>query len=80
VGRRDRVSEDALMELLSKGDVPPDQVLGIRVRDRMTFLTVKRDFADRSTLALAGHELGGRTLVAELARDRSNGRGQNRSY
>jgi hypothetical protein len=43
---------------------------GIRVRDRMTFISVKREALDRVTAALAGQVIGGRTVVAELARGR----------
>ena len=44
---------------------------GIRVRDRMSFVSVKKEAFERAVAALSGQVLGGRTVVAELARGRS---------
>jgi hypothetical protein len=41
------------------------------VRDRNTFVTVKRELAEKAIAALLGQVIGGRTLVAEVARPRT---------
>jgi hypothetical protein len=71
VGRRDGVSPEELQRLLAEtGGIPESETGNIRVRDRITFVTVKKELADRAIKALAGQVMGGRTVVAEPARDK----------
>jgi ATP-dependent RNA helicase DeaD len=70
VGRRDGVRTGDLQRLLSEKGLSSVEVGQIRVRDRMSYLNVRKDAFDRAVAALAGQLLGGRTLVAELARGR----------
>ena len=71
IGRREGVHTDDLQRLLTDKGIGGDDTAGIRVRDRMTFISVKKEAVDRVTAALAGQVIGGRTVVAELARGRS---------
>jgi hypothetical protein len=57
-----------LQKLLSDRGVAVDPAAGIRMRDRMTFVRVPKELFDDAVSALSGQVLGGRTLVAELAR------------
>ena len=50
---------------------PQSETGNIRVRDRITFVTVKKELAERAIQALAGQVIGGRTVVAEPARDKA---------
>jgi ATP-dependent RNA helicase DeaD len=70
IGRREGVRTADLEELLSGKGIAQTDMGGIRVRDRMTFISVKKEALDRVTAALAGQVIGGRTVVAELARGR----------
>jgi ATP-dependent RNA helicase DeaD len=68
VGKRDGVRASDLQKLLSDRGVPVDAAVGIRMRDRMTFVRVPKELFDDAVAALSGQVLGGRTVVAELAR------------
>jgi ATP-dependent RNA helicase DeaD len=68
VGKRDGVRASDLQKLLSDRGVAVDPAAGIRMRDRMTFVRVPKELFDDAVAALSGQVLGGRTLVAELAR------------
>jgi len=70
VGRREGVKAEDLQKLLSDRGVAPDTLSDIRVRDRMTFMRVRAELFDRAVEALSGQVIGGRTVVAELARGR----------
>ncbi|MBX3185440.1 MAG: DEAD/DEAH box helicase [Labilithrix sp.] len=71
VGRRDGVSPEALQRLLAESaGIPESETGNIRVRDRITFVTVRKELAERAIRALAGQVVGGRTVVAEPARDK----------
>ncbi|MDB4947292.1 MAG: DEAD-box ATP-dependent helicase CshA [Labilithrix sp.] len=69
VGRRDGASPESLQDILATGGVPHEETGNIRVRDRITFVTVKKELVDQAIQALAGQVVGGRTVVAEPARD-----------
>jgi len=72
VGRRDGVNPEDLQKLLADaGGIPQSETSNIRVRDRITFVTVKKELADRAIKTLAGQVMGGRTVVAEPARDKA---------
>jgi hypothetical protein len=68
VGKRDGVRPVDLQKLLSDRGVEVDAAGGIRVRDRMSFVRVRREIFDDAVAALTGQVMGGRTVVAELAR------------
>jgi ATP-dependent RNA helicase DeaD len=68
VGKRDGVRAADLQKLLSDRGVEVDPASGIRIRDRMSFVSVRREIFDDAVAALSGQVMGGRTVVAELAR------------
>jgi ATP-dependent RNA helicase DeaD len=70
VGKRESVRAADLQKLLAERGVAAEDVGRIRVRDRMTFIGVKKEAFERAVAALNGQVLGGRTVVAELARAR----------
>jgi ATP-dependent RNA helicase DeaD len=70
IGRREGVHTADLQQLLTGKGIAEGDMGGIRVRDRMTFISVKKEALERVTAALAGQIIGGRTVVAELARGR----------
>ncbi|MCL2448794.1 MAG: DEAD/DEAH box helicase [Polyangiaceae bacterium] len=71
VGTREGVRAPDLQRILFDHGVPPDDVGAIRVRDRMSFVRIRRGSFERAVAALSGQVLGGRTVVAELARGRT---------
>jgi ATP-dependent RNA helicase DeaD len=68
VGKRDGVRASDLQKLLSDRGVAIDPAASIRMRDRMSFVRVPKELFDDAVAALSGQVLGGRTVVAELAR------------
>jgi ATP-dependent RNA helicase DeaD len=69
VGKRDGARPGDIQKLLTdEGGIGRADTGPIQVRDRMTFVSVRRDLLDRAIAALAGRVIGGRTLVAEPAR------------
>jgi ATP-dependent RNA helicase DeaD len=70
VGKREGLSPGDLLKLLTEKGIAEAEAGRVRVRDRMSFITVKREAFDRVVAALSGEMLGGRTVVAELARGR----------
>jgi hypothetical protein len=68
VGKREGVRPGDLQKLLTGQGIGEDVAGRIRVRDRMTFISVKKEAFERAIAALSGQVLGGRTVVAELAR------------
>jgi ATP-dependent RNA helicase DeaD len=70
VGKRDGVRSGDLQKLLAERGVPAEDTGRIRVRDRMSFVDVKKEAFERVVAALSGQVLAGRKVVAELARSR----------
>jgi ATP-dependent RNA helicase DeaD len=70
VGRRDGVRVPDLQSLLANGGLSAEEAGPIRIRDRMSFVRVKRELFDRAVAALSGQVFGGRKVVVELARER----------
>ena len=70
VGKREGVRAHDLQKLLADSGIGNDDAGRIRVRDRMTFIAVRKEILDRAVAALTGQVFGGRTVVAELARGR----------
>ena len=60
-----------LQKLLSEAGIAPENTAGIRVRDRMSFVQVRKELFDRAVTAFAGRVFGGRPVMAELARPRA---------
>ncbi len=71
VGKREGVQPSQLEELLRSGGLASDDVGRVRVRDRMSFVSVRNEALARATAILGGQVIGGRTVIAELARARS---------
>jgi hypothetical protein len=71
VGKREGVAPGDLQQLLADAGIAPENTAGIRVRDRMSFVRVRKDLFDRAITAFAGRVFGGRPVVAELARPRA---------
>ena len=70
VGKREGLSSGDLQRLLTDKGISEAEAGRIRVRDRMSFITVKKEAFERAVAALTGETVGGRTVVAELARGR----------
>ena len=68
VGKRDGVRPMDLQKILSDAGIAIDAASAIRIRDRMSFVRVPKEFFDGAVAALTGQVLGGRAVVAELAR------------
>jgi ATP-dependent RNA helicase DeaD len=71
VGKREGLAPGDLQKLLSEAGIAPENTAGIRVRDRMSFVRVRKELFDRAITAFAGRVFGGRPVVAELARPRA---------
>jgi ATP-dependent RNA helicase DeaD len=70
VGKREGVNPGDLQKLLTDKGLVEAEAGRIRVRDRMSFISVKKEVFERAVAALTGQVMGGRTVVAELARGR----------
>jgi ATP-dependent RNA helicase DeaD len=70
VGTREGARPSDLQGLLSAAGIPPADIGSIRVRDRNTFIALRKGVVDRAVAALSGQVIGGRTVMAELARAR----------
>jgi ATP-dependent RNA helicase DeaD len=70
IGRRERLRPADLQRMLEEKGVPAQEMGRIRMRDRVTYISVRKGAFDRAVSALAGQVIGGRTVVAELARGR----------
>ena len=71
VGKREGIDAGDLQKLLTDKGITEAEAGRIRVRDRMSFITVKKEIFERVVGALNGQVMGGRTVVAELARERA---------
>jgi ATP-dependent RNA helicase DeaD len=71
VGRRDGLEPATLQKmLLDLAGIPESETGRIHIRDRISFLAVKKELAERAIRALAGQVVNGRTVSAEPARAR----------
>ena len=75
VGRREAVQADDLQRLLVERGLSPGDMGRVHVRDRMTFVSVRKEAVDRAVAALSGQVIGGRTVLAERARGGGGGGG-----
>lgn len=71
VGRREGARPQDLERILEQGGVALSDVGRIRVRDRNAFVSVKKELVDRAVAIFAGQVVGGRTIVAEPAKERA---------
>jgi ATP-dependent RNA helicase DeaD len=70
VGRRDGLSVRDVEQLLAdKAGLQSDDIGHVRLRDRITFVEIRKEHSDRVIKALVGAIIGDRTLNAEPARD-----------
>ncbi|MBX3212994.1 MAG: DEAD/DEAH box helicase [Labilithrix sp.] len=71
VGRRDGLhAEDVQRLLVEKAGLAEGDIGHIRLRDRITFVGIRKEHSERAIQALIGHVVGDRTLNAEPARER----------
>jgi ATP-dependent RNA helicase DeaD len=71
IGRRDGVKPADLQRMLvDLGGFTETDIGRIHIRDRIAFVAVKKELADRAIRALVGQVFGGRTISAEPARSR----------
>jgi ATP-dependent RNA helicase DeaD len=71
VGRRDGLrTADVQRLLVEKAGIAELDVGHIRVRDRITFVGVKKELAERAIAGLVGQTVGDRTINAEPAKER----------
>ncbi len=71
VGRRDGARPgDFVRALCARGTVERDDIGRIRMRDRHTFVIVRRAALDSAIAAMSGARIGNRTVSAEIARPR----------
>lgn len=72
VGRRDGArAQDVLRALVETAGLDKDHIRRIRVRDRHTFVGIRRDDADKAIAGLSGATIASKTGVnVELARER----------
>jgi ATP-dependent RNA helicase DeaD len=70
VGRRDGARTGDFQRILEASGLSPADLGRVRVRDRNSFVSVKKEVLDRAVAAFAGQVIGGRALVAEPARPR----------
>jgi ATP-dependent RNA helicase DeaD len=69
VGRRDGARAQDLQKLLTDlAGIARQDTGRIRIRDRVTFVSVRPDDMDKAIAALGGRVIGGRTVVAEPAK------------
>jgi ATP-dependent RNA helicase DeaD len=70
IGKREGVRTSDFQKLLADSGVADTDIGIIRIRDRMTFVPVRKEMFDRAVAALTGQVFAGRTVVASLARER----------
>jgi ATP-dependent RNA helicase DeaD len=73
VGRRDGARPADLQRLLEAAGLVREDTGPIRVRERNSFVSVKRNLLERAVTAFVGHVIGGRAVVAEPARAKEVG-------
>jgi len=69
VGRRDGLEPADIQRMLNDAGIPNVDARSIRIRERISFVTVARTDLDRAIVALVGQVVGGRTINAEPARE-----------
>ncbi len=73
VGRRDGARAQDLQKLLTdRAGITRDDTGRIRIRDRVTFVSVRQDDLSKAISALGGQVIGGRTVIAEPAKSKQS--------
>ena len=67
-GRRDGAKPGDFVRILEGRGIEKKDTGRIRIRDRNTFVSVRKDSVARAVEALAGQVIGGRTVIAEPAK------------
>jgi ATP-dependent RNA helicase DeaD len=70
VGRRDGARPGDFERMLAGGGLARGDTGRIRVRERNTFVSVRKEVIDAAVAAFAGQVIGGRAIIAEPARPR----------
>jgi ATP-dependent RNA helicase DeaD len=70
VGRREGLKTSDLVRWLGAKGVSGDETGRIRVRDRNSFVSIRKEAVERAIVALTGEAIGGRVVMAEVARGR----------
>jgi ATP-dependent RNA helicase DeaD len=70
VGRRDGARTGDFERLLEGGGLGRGDTGRIRVRERNTFVSVRKEVVGLAVAAFAGQVIGGRQVIAEPARPR----------
>jgi len=70
VGKREGLRPSDVQAMLTDRGIAAEDTGRIRVRDRMTYVWVRKEALDRAVAALTGQVVSGRSVVAELARGR----------
>jgi ATP-dependent RNA helicase DeaD len=73
VGRRDGARPGDLQRLLEASGLLPEETGAIRVRERNSFVSVRKNLVERAVAAFGGQVIGGRQVVAEPARAKEVG-------
>lgn len=68
VGRRDGLKPGDVQTMLQDGGIADFDTRNVRVRERITFVTVRKAEMEQAIRALVGQVVGGRTVNAEPAR------------
>lgn len=71
VGKREGARPGEIERMLESEGIPREGIGRIRVRDRMTFVGLKREHLERAIAGLTGKTVGGRAVVAELAKPKT---------
>ncbi|HKQ69154.1 MAG TPA: DbpA RNA binding domain-containing protein [Polyangiaceae bacterium] len=74
LGRRDAVSASDFQRVLAElAGISRAETGRIRIRDRSSFVSVKRELLEKALAALNGATISGKAVQAEPARARSSG-------
>jgi hypothetical protein len=68
VGRREQLQRGDLESMLTSAGVAESDIGRVNKRDRLTYVSVKPSAVDAAIAALSGKVVGGRKVVAEVAR------------
>ncbi len=71
VGRRDGARASDLQQMLEAGGCSKEEIGQIRVRDRNSFVSMRKEAATRGIAAFTGKTFGSRGVLAEIARPRT---------
>jgi hypothetical protein len=72
-GRRDGARPDDFFRALDGAGVSRDGIARVRLRDRHSFVVVRRAILDEAIAALTGVKIGNKTASAEMAKSRAVG-------